>query len=187
VAIAPNYYHRTTKNMNLGYTDADMVEGRKHKEQTTRDGLLTDLQATIRFLQANHGVFPKERIGCVGFCFGGHVAYIAAGLPVMAASATFYPGGVAIMSPGGGPATVAYTPQIQGEILCLFGEQDPIISHEQTVTIEKALESAGVRHEIVRYSHAGHGFFCNHREDYDASAAEDAWHRLQSLFARTLR
>jgi len=187
VAIAPNYYHRTTPNLNLDYSDRSVAIGRQHKDQTTRAGLLSDLRAVIHALQDDSEVAPKNKIGCIGFCFGGHVAYIAAGMKEIAATAAFYPGGVAVMSPGGGEPTVMHTPEIQGEVLCLFGEQDSLIPHEQTVIVEQALKEAGVRHEVVRYSQVGHGFFCNQREDYDASAADDAWHRVLSLLDRSLR
>jgi carboxymethylenebutenolidase len=184
--IAPNYYHRTTENLQLDYSDRSIVTGRKHKEATTRENLLADLRATIQFLQEDADVLPKDKMACIGFCFGGHVAYIAAGMKEIAASAAFYPGGAAVLSPGGGEPTVTHTPEIQGEVLCLFGEKDSIIPHEQTVIIEKALQDADVRHEVVRYSQTGHGFFCDQREDYDASAADDAWHRVLALLKRNL-
>lgn len=187
VAIAPNYYHLTTKNMELCYTDADMQEGWKHKQATTREGLLVDIRSLIQFLQECDDVQPKEKMACIGFCFGGHVAYIAAGFDEIAATASFYGGGVATSSPGEGVPTVNHTREIKGEILCLFGERDPLISHEDTVTVENALKEAGTRHEVVRYSNVGHGFFCNQRADYDASAAEDAWRRVKALFKRNLK
>jgi carboxymethylenebutenolidase len=78
VAIAPNYYHRTTPNLELGYDETGMTEGRRHKEATTRDGLLVDIRAVIEFLKDLPEVADPDRIGCIGFCFGGHVAYIDA-------------------------------------------------------------------------------------------------------------
>jgi carboxymethylenebutenolidase len=187
VAIAPNYYHRTTANLELEYTERDVVTGRKHKEETTREGLLVDLRAVVQLLQECQDVAPKDKIGCVGFCFGGHVAYIAAGLKEIATAICFYPGGVATAAPGGGAPTVTHAREIQGEVLCLFGEEDPLIPHEDTVVIEQALRQAGVKHEIIRYSNTGHGFFCDQRPDYDPSAAEDAWSRVKSLLAKALK
>ncbi|HEY9686576.1 MAG TPA: dienelactone hydrolase family protein [Coleofasciculaceae cyanobacterium] len=187
VAIAPNYFHRSTRNLELGYSEPDVATGRQHKEKTTREGIISDIRATVALLQENLDVSPKSKIGCVGFCFGGHAAYIAAGFDEIAATACFYPGGVASLSPGGGAPTVTHTREIKGEVLCLFGEEDPIIPHQDTVTIDNALKEAGVKHEVVRYSNVGHGFFCNQREDYDAAAAEDAWRRVKALFDRNLR
>ncbi len=187
VAIAPNYYHRTTPNVDLSYTDRDVVIGRRHKEASTREGLLVDLRAVIQFLQERKDVAIKDRMGCVGFCFGGHVAYIAAGMKEIVGTASFYAGGVATSAPGGGQPTVRHSKEIQGEILCFFGEEDPLIPHQDTVVVEQALKEAGVRHEVIRYSNTGHGFFCDQRADYDPSAADDAWRRVKALFAKTLQ
>lgn len=186
-ALAINFYHRTTLNLNLGYSAAEVAIGREHKEKTTRQGIFEDVETAIHYLQGSPEVAPKDRFGAMGFCFGGHVAYLAATLPEIAATASFYGGGIATMTPGGGAPTVTETPKIQGKILCLFGDQDPLISMRETVEIEKALTSAGVDHEVVHYPEAGHGFFCNQRSDYNPHAAQDAWTRVKDLFAQTLK
>ncbi|WP_373531561.1 dienelactone hydrolase family protein [Vampirovibrio sp.] len=187
VAIAPNYYHRTTQNMELGYTQADATTGFSHKEQTTRAGLLDDLQATIEFLKQQPTVGASHKMGCIGFCFGGHVAFIAATLPEISATAAFYPGGVATSSPGGGEPTVESVGDIHGQMLCLFGMEDPLIPAEDNQRIEQALKAANRRYEVIRYANTGHGFFCNQRADFDPSAAEDAWMRVRTLFSTALK
>jgi carboxymethylenebutenolidase len=187
VAIAPNYYHRTTPNLELGYDAEGIAEGRRHKDKTTREGLLGDIRATIQFLQEDKGVGSKEKMACIGFCFGGHVAYIAAAFDEIAATASFYGGGIAVSSPGGGAPTISHTDEINGEVLCLFGDRDEAIPKEQTDAVDRALSEAGVRHEVIRYPGVGHGFFCNQRKDFDAQASEDAWRRVKALFARNLK
>lgn len=187
VAIAPNYYHRTTANLELDYTDRDVAIGRQHKERVTREGLLVDLRATIQFLQDCEAVEPKQQMGCIGFCFGGHAAFIAAGMKEIVTTASFYGAGIANTSPGGGEPTLTHVPEIQGELLCLFGEDDPLVSHEDTATIEKTLKKYGTRHNIIRYNNTGHGFFCDQRDDFDPSAAEDAWYRIKNMFSKLLQ
>lgn len=186
VAIAPNYYHRTTENLNLGYTDRDVVIGRKHKEQTTLEGVLADLKAVIDYAGKHPAVRSNHKMGCIGFCYGGHVAYIAAGLPQVAATASFYGGGIATTSPGNGKPTIERTNLIHGEILCLFGMEDSLIPQRDVNAIEEALHNAHIRAEVIRYANTGHGFFCDQRGSYDPSAAEDAWSRVLDLFARNL-
>jgi carboxymethylenebutenolidase len=185
-ALAINYYHRTAPELCLGYREEDVTEGRRHKDQTTLENLRADLQGAIGYLQGLPGVSPTDRMGCVGFCFGGHVAYIAATLPEVQATAVFYGAGIPAFCPGvPGQATLALTPQMSGRVLCLFGDQDPLIPLTDTVAVEKALQQYGVAHEVVRYPEAGHGFFCNQRQDYEPHAAQDAWNRLQSLFQQS--
>lgn len=187
IALAPNYYHRTTENMDLGYSDREVVIGRKHKEQTTREDLIKDLNTAIAFLQALPQALSQQSSGCIGFCFGGHVAFIAAELPNVAVAVAFYPGGVASVSPGGGPPTVSRAKNIRAEMLCLFGMDDPLIPLEDTQIIETALRQAGVPHEVIRYENTGHGFFCDQRKDYDPSAAEDSWERVLALLSQKLK
>lgn len=52
-ALAVNYYHRTTPNRPLDYSEASLAEGRAHKDQTTAAGLLADVQAAIAFCRPN--------------------------------------------------------------------------------------------------------------------------------------
>lgn len=187
ITLAPNYYHRTAQNLELGYTERDVVIGRKHKEQTTREHLIADLNASIAFLETLPKIAASNHIGCIGFCFGGHVAFIAAELPQVQAAIAFYPGGVATTAPGGGKPTITQVSRLQAEMLCLFGMNDPLIPPQDTDKIEEALKNAGKAYEIIRYENTGHGFFCDQRKDFDPSAAEDAWERGLALLSRQLK
>jgi carboxymethylenebutenolidase len=89
VAIAPALYQRLAPGFATGYTPDDVKQGRIYKEQTRANELLGDIQAAIAYLKTLPAVNP-EAIGCIGFCFGGHVAYLAATLPEIKATASFY-------------------------------------------------------------------------------------------------
>lgn len=184
VAIAPAIYQRTAPGFEVGYDNDSVVTGRKYKDLTKADELLSDAQATIAYLRSLPNVKP-EAIGAIGFCFGGHVAYLLATLPDIKATAAFYGGGIATMTPGGGPPTIDRTGEIQGTIYLFFGTQDPIIPNEQVAQIEAALQAHNVSHQIFRYP-AGHGFFCDQRSDYRPQAATDAWKHVQELFSQVL-
>ena len=187
VAFAINFYHRSTPNLELAYSEAGMKEGLQHKGQTTKTGILADVRAAIGYLKSRPDVDPKDKMGTIGFCFGGHVGYIAATLPDIAATASFYGGGVAVSCPGESGATVELTPQIKGEMLCLFGADDHGIPPEQVDKIEAALNAAGTRYTVSRYPGAGHGFFRDGSESYNESAAADAWEKVKNLYKRTLK
>lgn len=178
-AIAPAIFQRTAPGFETGY-DAEATKlGRSHKDQTTALQLLSDMQATIAYLQD----LGKTEIGAIGFCFGGHVAYLAATLPEIKATASFYGAGIATMTPGGGKPTVDRTSEIKGTIYAFFGTQDPLIPIEQIDQIEATLEANHVDHRVFRYL-AGHGFFCNQRSDYNSDAATDAWNQVEALFSK---
>ncbi len=56
--------------------------------QTQASELLSDIQLAIDYLK-NLPQVKKDSFGCIGFCFGGHVAYLAATLPDIKATASF--------------------------------------------------------------------------------------------------
>jgi carboxymethylenebutenolidase len=123
----------------------------------------------------------------MGFCIGGHMTYLTACETDVAASASFYGGGIAApQGPGGAPSTVSRTPKIRGKVLCLFGQKDALIPQAQVDAIRAALAKAGVKHEVVVYPDADHGFFCDQRATYQKSAADDAWKRVKALFESEL-
>ncbi|MER3433212.1 MAG: carboxymethylenebutenolidase [Leptolyngbya sp. ERB_1_1] len=177
-AIVPAIFQRTAPGFEVGYSEEDTKLGRSHKDQTTAEQLLSDLRTTIAFLQTK----GFSEIGAIGFCFGGHVAYLAATLPEIKATASFYGAGIATMTPGGGEPTIARTPEIQGTLYAFFGTQDPLIPIDQIDQIEAALEKYHIDHRVFRYP-TGHGFFCNQRSDYNPAAAADAWEQVKALFS----
>lgn len=184
VAIAPAIYQRTAPGFEVGYTAETTAQGRKYKDMTKAEELLSDLQATIAYLRTLPTVQP-ESIGAIGFCFGGHVVYLGATLPDIKATACFYGGGIATMTPGGGAPTLERTPEIQGSIDLFFGTQDDLIPNEQIDQIEQALQQHQIDYRLFRYP-AGHGFFCDQRADYNAEAAADAWMHVQERFDQVL-
>jgi carboxymethylenebutenolidase len=185
VAIAPAIYQRQAPGYESGYSPEEVQQGRRYKEQTRADELLSDIGATIGYLQ-NLPQVRKEAIGCIGFCFGGHVAYLAATLPEIKATASFYGAGIATLTPGGGEPTLSRTGEIQGELYAFFGREDGSIPMEQVNAIETELAARGVRHRVFRYDGAGHGFFCDRRGSYNPEVAADAWEQVKELFGRVL-
>lgn len=185
VAIAPAIYQRTAPGFEVGYGEEDLILGRKYKDLTKADELLSDVQATIAYIKAKSNV-KGDKIGAIGFCFGGHVVYLAATLPDIKATASFYGGGIATMTPGGGAPTITRTPEIKGTLYAFFGRQDPLIPNEQADQVEAALQASHIPHKVFRYPDAGHGFFCDRRGDYNPTAAADAWEKVKELFQQTL-
>jgi carboxymethylenebutenolidase len=180
VAIAPAIFQRTAPGFEVGYSSDETVVGRKYKDLTTADELLSDLQATINYLKAKPSV-KQSGLGAIGFCFGGHVTYLAATLAEIQAAASFYGAGITTLTPGGGNPTITRTAEIKGTLYLFFGNQDPLIPNQQTEQIEAALQAHTISHQVFRYE-AGHGFFCDQRPDYNPQAASQAWKQVQQLF-----
>jgi carboxymethylenebutenolidase len=183
-AIAPAIFQRTAPQFEVGYSQAETVLARTYKDRTTAAELLSDIQAAIALLKTKPMVKPAA-FGAIGFCFGGHIAYLAATLPDIHATASFYGGGIATTTPGGDNPTITRTAEIHGTLYAFFGTADPLIPNEQTLEIETALQTHAISHQVFRYA-AGHGFFCDQRGDYNPDAAAHAWEQVKHLFRAML-
>jgi carboxymethylenebutenolidase len=185
VVIAPAIYQRQAPNFEVGYSEADLELGRKYKNQTKAEELLSDIQATINYLY-NLPQVKQSGIGLIGFCFGGHVVYLAATLDEIKATASFYGAGITGTCPGGGEPTITRTKDIKGTIYCFFGTADPLIPNEQVDEIEAELQKHHISHKIFRYEGVNHGFMCDQRSSYNPDAAKDAWQKVLDLFSQKL-
>jgi carboxymethylenebutenolidase len=182
VALAPNFFHRTAPDLDLGYTEEGRNEGFGHLGQLTADQMIADAKAAIAYLRDRDDV-RSERIGVIGFCIGGHLTYLTACENDVAAAACFYGGGIAAPEgPGGAVSTISRTEKIGCPILCLFGAKDAHISLDQVEAVRSALADTGRQGDVVVYDEAEHGFFCDQRATYHADSAADAWTRVKRLF-----
>lgn len=175
VALAPDFHHRTAPGTELSRDEAGRERGFALLHLMTRDQVLSDVRAAVDHLHA----LGSHRVAMVGLSLGGHIAYLAAtefDLDV----AVFYGGWLPTTEiPLSRPEpTLSRTPRITGRVLYLVGEQDHVVSPAQQRRIAAALDDAGVRHEVVVYPGAGHGFLST-----DPDAAADAWRRVRLLLA----
>lgn len=180
VAIAPALFDRVAPGFDVGYTPAEVELGRVHAQNTTAAELLADVRASIEYLKSLPQVKPN--FGCIGFCFGGHVAYLAATLTDIKVTASFYGRGITTFTPGGGEPTVSQTGSIAGTMYMFFGMDDASIPPEHITAIATALTQHQVPHHIWQYPDAGHGFACDLRDSYNRTATEDAWQHVEELF-----
>lgn len=186
VALAPDFFHRTGPGVEFGYDEKGMAEGIKLYQQLKADEMIADARAALSFLKRQNFV-KGDKLGAMGFCVGGHMTYLAACETDIKAAASFYGGGIAKPEGfGGAPSTVGRTSKIKGKILCLFGDKDASIPLSEVELIRAELQKHNIRHEIVVYPGADHGFFCDQRATYHKAAAEDAWERVKKLFAEEL-
>jgi carboxymethylenebutenolidase len=186
VAIAPDYHHRAWRvGTEYAYDEAGMKHGMEVIPKLTADGLSADIAATIQFLKTRAEA-DASKLGAMGFCIGGHAAYFAAATQPIRATASFYGGGIATFGPGGTQPTVERSSGITGKIVCFFGKNDPMIPQDQVQKIKQTLEQNKIRHEVVIFDDATHGFFCDQRGSYNPKRAAEAWERVRRLFAEEL-
>jgi carboxymethylenebutenolidase len=189
-ALALNTMARTAPDLELNYDAAGLELGRQHRDAVTAAGFLDDLAASVAWLQAQPDLAGLP-IGCVGFCFGGHLALLAAALPAIGATCAFYGARVSTFRPGGGPPSLELVPQIPGRLWCFCGDQDALIPSEEITAVAAALtaanggvpaESATARHRLLLAPGAGHGYMCEARADFSSEAARVGWSAMLGLF-----
>ena len=185
VAIAPALFHRQAPGFSVGYTRDDAELGRSYVQNTTTDQLLGDIQAAIDYLKSLPQVSPQ--FGCIGFCFGGHVAYLAATLPDIQVTASFYGRGINTFSFGGNEPSLSKTDAIAGTIYLFYGMDDPSISATDVAEVAAALQQHQIKHQIWQYPGADHGFYCDRRSTYNPAAAQAAWQHVQELLVQLVR
>jgi carboxymethylenebutenolidase len=172
-AVAFDYFGRTA---GVAKRDDDF-EYREHVRQTTTGGVQADLAAVVAHLRQTCSV-----VFTVGFCFGGRQSWLAAAeQDGLAGAIGFYgrPGALDDGTPG--PAQRAA--ELTAPILGLMGGADPGIPAEAVEDFERALEAAGVEHELITYAGAPHSFFDRKQEDF-AEASADAWERVLAFIRK---
>ena len=177
-ALAVPLFSRTAPDLELAYDASDLAEGRRHKDATTSEQILADVAAAVSWFRAR---YPQAAIQVVGFCFGGHAAFLAATLSGVEHAFDFYGAGVSRMRPGGGEPSLALLPEIQARLTCVFGTADPLIPAEDREVVGAALgkvDPAGQRLRFVEYADADHGFMCEARSAFNPQASAQGWRLL---------
>jgi carboxymethylenebutenolidase len=184
VVAAPEIFHRTEPvGLVIEPDDIGRMRGNDNARRTAIAHYDADCRAVIEFLQAESSVSP-DKIGTLGFCIGGHLAFRAAFESEIKAAACCYPTGIPSGKLGKGVAdTIKRVSEIKGEMVMVFGTLDPHIPDSDRQTLIKALENASIPHEIFLYE-AEHTFMRDDGYRYDSAATTSAWSEIVAFFAR---
>jgi carboxymethylenebutenolidase len=164
VALAPDLYN--------GVVVTEPDEAQKLVMELDMQEAVREIGQAISYLLDQNDVAGEE-VGIVGFCMGGGLVLqtVVANENVGAAVA-FY----------GRTIDPSQAAEANAPVLGLYGAEDSGIPVEDVREMETAFQEAGVEHEIHIYDGAGHAFFNDTRQSYDADAAQDAWTRTLEWF-----
>ena len=166
-AIAPALYDRVQKGYESGYEQAEIQAGLAVRAKIPLEQALADIQATV-----NHLAADDLPVGIVGYCWGGMLVWAsAAKVDGLSAAVSYYGGGV--------PDMADLTPKCP--TMLHFGEKDHAIPLDKVEAFKA--KHAGLPIHIYA---AGHGFNCDQRGSYDATAAKQALDRTLAFFSTNL-
>jgi carboxymethylenebutenolidase len=170
VGLAVDLLSRQGGTAQVGDANAPGALGNIAPEQFTQDfkNGWTYLQS-LSYAEA-------QRVGMVGFCFGGGITWrVAVGMPELKAAVPFY----------GPPPAESDLPKIQAAVLAIYGELDQRITGT-AAAIEAAMKANGKIFEKVIYPGADHAFHNDTGPRYNPEAATDAWKRTLAWFGKYL-
>ena len=183
LAVCPNLHHRQGPG-----TPAEM-SARVRDDGGQRDAfVLGDLQGALDHVRSLPDATGK--VGIIGFCSGGRVAYMA-GCNLELDAAVDCWGGNVIPTPdrineNQPTPVIEMTPGMRCPILGLFGNDDANPDVEQVNAIESELRKHGKDYEFHRYDGAGHAFFNWAGASHRPQQAADGWEKVFDFYQRHL-
>jgi carboxymethylenebutenolidase len=170
VAIVPDML-----SSRWGITPPSGDSGRKLMAQLTPDGITADLNTAYEYLTTLPAV-RKDRIGVIGFCWGGGQSFrYATNNPKLQAAVVCY---------GPAPDSMALD-RIQAPVLGVYGEADARINNALP-TVARQMSEKGKRFAYDSYPGTGHGFLKPGRRGNDTDQPDQAWAKLLGFFKAEL-
>jgi carboxymethylenebutenolidase len=158
IAVAPALFDRVERDLMMDeYTNETRTKGFAVMQKVNHDEALLDIDAAVE------SVSHAGKVGIVGFCFGGRLAWLAAAhVGGLSAAVAYYGGGI--------PGMAAEQPKCP--VIFHFGERD------QHIPVASVQEFGKAHPSLPIYIYAAdHGFNCDQRGSYDPAAAKLAHER----------
>lgn len=167
LAVAPCMQDRAQKGFEVGYTPADIEKGREMRGKVKNEDSIKDLQATFDYLKEQNA----GKIGCMGYCWGGSLAWLAAAhIDGLAVAISYYGGDVANNTDLKAKCPVMFH----------FGAKDMSIPMDKVELVKTKLS----QHPTYVYMDAGHGFSCDARGSFHKESHELAMSRSKEYVAK---
>jgi carboxymethylenebutenolidase len=175
VVAAPEMYHRFLDRGHALDFERDYALAQESMARLTVPDLDADLRATLAHLRTHPAVGGKA-LHATGFCIGGHLAVRAALDPGVRSAVAFYPTGMHANKLGGDEHadTLHRVGEIAGDLLIVFGSQDPHIPLDGRRLVDDAMRGAGIRYHISEYD-GEHAFMRDVGPRYNASETDRAY------------
>lgn len=193
VVAVPEIFHEfEPAGTALGYDSAGADRGNWCKVNKPLAAYDHDARAVIDFLKTHPQCTGK--LGSMGICIGGHLNFRCAMNPEILAGVSFYATDIHKLEShprglGTGMADDslerARRGDIKGEILMIWGRQDPHVPFEGRTQVREALETSGTNYQWLEFN-AAHAFLRDEGPRYNPALAQQCYMIALELFKRKL-
>ena len=174
VVLAPDTFWRQAPRVELGYAGADRDRAITLMQGYAADQALADITSAVTTLRARAEV--TGRVGAIGYCMGGRLAYLTAATAGVEAAVAYYGGGIHLQ--------LERAAAIRCPVQFHYAEHDDNIPLSAVERVRAA--TAGADAEVHVYAGATHGFNCWARGSHHAPSAALAHGRSLVFLARHL-
>ena len=179
VVLAPDTFWRQAPRVELGYDGADREQAMTLMKGYAAPDALADIAASVAALRARPEV-AGAKVGSIGYCMGGRLAYLAAATAGVDAAVAYYGGGI--------QGQLDRAAGITCPVQFLYAELDDNIPLDAVERVRAAMsdKAAGKGAEVHVYPGAHHGFNCWARGSYHPASAALAHGRSLGFLASHL-
>jgi carboxymethylenebutenolidase len=163
LVVAPAIFDRYERGLDLGYEGADLQKAMSFFPKLNIDDILKDIAASLEYARKK----TAKKVGVVGYCLGGTIAWLSAARLHVDAAVGYYGGMIANFA----------NENVSVPVQLHFGNKDKHISQEDRDKVSKAHPDV----PMFVYD-ADHGFNCDARGSYDAHSAKLARERALEFF-----
>jgi len=187
VVLVPEIFHELNPlGTVLAYDDAGKDKGNSDKFAKPLEDHDCDTQAMVEFVQQQD--YYSGKVGVMGVCIGGHLAFRAALNTQISGAFCLYPTDIHsnTLPCEEGNDSLSRSGDIHCPMILVFGKQDPHVSAEGRVLIHQTLSQNKCDfswHEV----NAQHAFMRDEGDRYDAAIALQMYNMAIDFFHETLR
>lgn len=175
VVLAPDLFWRQAPRVELGYDGADLTRARALMQAYTAEQAIVDIGVAARVLRARVEV-GLAKIGALGYCMGGRMAWLAAATAGVDAAVAYYGGGIHLH--------LHHAAAVRCPVQFHYAGHDDHIPPQAVAAVREAMGPE--RAEVHMYDAAHHGFNCWARGSYHAASAALAHGRALAFLAERL-
>jgi carboxymethylenebutenolidase len=186
IVAAPEIYHEfEPAGTVLAYDQAGSDRGNQLKTTKELASYDADARAALDHLKSRPDC--TGQLGAMGICIGGHLAFRAAMNPDVRATACFYATDLHThsLAKGKNDDSLARAKDIHGELLMIWGRQDPHTPLEGRLIVQARLNEVSARFSWYEVN-AAHAFMRDEGARYDPELAHQIYGVVFDFFHRRL-